>query len=769
MKKFYGFSILLWGLIFFATSLYSGVPRVSLVEEYTGTSCGVCASKNPKLVQDLTALGDKVVPLVIHVSQGDPFYEYKPLNSSRVGLYVSGSYGIPAMYCNGKKENLEDVTTAVNSYQGTSPYEIIIIEKRDASKITGSVIVYTDINITGKKQLFLAVTEKHIHYPNAGSNGEEDFYWVARHILPSPTQGVGLALKAKESATVGIDIDIDPKWDLSQIEVVAFIQDMDTKEVVQAARKTKEEDTDPAIAIPSTKVDFEKVSDFKEMEFKVQNTGFMPLVIEKLTIENDADYAFEVLTKTPVSISYKMETSIKVRFTPKQNKPYNCGLKISSNAGNGKSKSVTLIGTGSGVEVRPDLAFMDQTLDFGTVSKETTKSVTIKNTGFANLIIGEISIEDDSKGAYSIVPKNYDPIPKGGTAVIDVKFKPRKNITYYGTLRVASNAPTAKMLDIVGVGQNVIVEDPEISVSETVVDFGEVSSTKNLALTVTNSGKGDLQIESFDIQTDGNDVFKVESQIPGPIAEGESADIEISFKPLGNEEYTAFLTINSNAVESPAKVITLMGIGKNIQDAADITILDKQISFTGNTQQEKFITILNSGTGKLVITGVAILNNPEGAFELVDSKIEDIQPGKSGKISVRFVPKDYKVYIADLYFRSNTGPGGSLVDHTIAIKADPTSVADLKEDNSILNVEVNPNPVESNSTMNYFIGNGYGGELTINLYDNNGGLVRTLFQGNAEPGSGLIPINVQGLGAGQYYILAVIPGYKAVLPVVIMK
>ena len=130
MKKFYGFSILLWGLIFFATSLYSGVPRVSLVEEYTGTSCGVCASKNPKLVQDLTALGDKVVPLVIHVSQGDPFYEYKPLNSSRVGLYVSGSYGIPAMYCNGKKENLEDVTTAVNSYQGTSPYEIIIIEKK---------------------------------------------------------------------------------------------------------------------------------------------------------------------------------------------------------------------------------------------------------------------------------------------------------------------------------------------------------------------------------------------------------------------------------------------------------------------------------------------------------------------------------------------------------------------------------------------------------------------------------------------------------------
>lgn len=769
MKKFYKFLVLLLGLIFYTVSLYSGVPRISLVEEYTATDCGVCASKNPKLVTDLTALGDKVVPLVIHVKDNDPFGAFNPALRNRVGLYVSGSYGIPAMYCNGKKENLEDVTTAANSYTGTSPYEIVIIEKRDASKIYVTVVLYTDINITGKKQFFLAVTEKHIHYPNAGTNGEEDFYWVARHIMPNPAQGVGIDLKAKQSGSVNFEINIDPSWDQSQIEVIGFIQDMDSKEVLQAARKTKEEDTDPAIAIPATKVDFNKIDNYKDTVFKVQNTGFMPLTIEKFTIENDPDYAFEVLTKAPLIIGYKMEGEISVRFTPKQNKPYNSSIKLTSNAGNGKTKSVTLIGTGSGVVVRPDLAFIDEELNFGNVSKETTKTVTIKNSGFANLIIGEITIEDDSKGAYSIVPRNYEPIPKGGTATIDVKFKPRKNITYYGTLKVASNAPNAKILSIIGVGQNVVVEDPEITVNETVLDFGEVSTTKNMTLAITNSGKGELSIESFDMQSDGEEVFKVESPLPGPIAEGQTANIEISFKPLANEEYNAFLTINSNAVESPAKIITLMGIGKDLQDAPAITLLDKEIIFTETVQTDKFITILNSGTGKLSITGVAILNNPDKVFELVESKIPDIDPGKNGKITVRFVPKETKKYSSDLYFRSNTGTGGALVDHTIPLKAGVSSVGDLKEDVSVLKVEVNPNPVQSNTSLNYYIGNGYSGQLTINLYDNSGNLVKTIFTGNVESGSSIVPFAIQGLSSGQYYVLATIPGYKSLLPVIIMK
>lgn len=778
MKKIYMINIYVFCCLIIAGVASASSPRLVLVEECTSSYSKTSGEKNPKLVTDLQALGNLVIPTMIHTNikdapGKDPFAEHNPGLFQRIGLYTL-NVTIPSLYVNGKNEELENVTTAANSYKDKlSPYSIIIIEKRETDTIIATVIIHSDLDMNANQVFFIAVNEKHIVDSAAGDNGEVDFYWVTRMMFPPDNYyraGLAVGLKAGQSVTVEFKIPISPAWNKDNIEVIGFIQDISSKEVLQAARTTTEQDVDPAIDFPLTKLDFEKVPVSRTLKLKVKNSGILPLKIENLTIENDPDAAFKILTKFPFIIGYKMESEVEVEFTPKQNKPYNSTLKITSNAGNGKTKSIGLTGTGSGVETKPDITFNVQVLEFGKVSKETIKSVTVTNSGYANLLIGDITIENDPKDVFDVVPKNYEPIPRGGTANIDIKFKPRKSINYSATLKVSSNAPNSKMLDITGTGQNVVPENPEITVNETTIDFGNVSTNKTIPLTITNSGKGELVIESFDIQSDGSDVFTITSPKPAPIPEGESVNIDLNFRPFGNEEYSAFLTITSNATESPTKIITLMGVGKDLEDSPNITILDKEINFNETYKGEKFVTFLNSGTGTLQISNVSILNNPDLVFELVESKIPDVEPGKNGKIAVRFTAKDYKLYNSDLYFKSNTGPGGSSVDHTVPLKAfGILSVEDYKIDENILRLEVNPNPAGSNSVIGCFYGTDMPGELSIQLFDNTGNFVKSVFKGSAGQGMSYFNLPVQGISDGMYYICAAVAGYKYILPVVVVK
>lgn len=255
MKKF--FSITLAILLAFSFSHFVGKsdsPRKILIEEATNTSCGPCATQNPTFKQFIRNHSDQIIPLIYHAwwpGPDDPFYlEDTVMNKGRIIYYNIHTQGVPNVRVNGKiapnsgnwYDGAAADTTAIASemskYTSSSPITMTVTEERSGNSSTVNVSIQTAQSLVGKKPR-VAVVEYFISYPQApGTNGEREFSWVARKMLPD-YNGTTLDLGSGSSKTYTFNYNIKTNWDAQQIYIVAFIQDDQTNEVLQAAQNLK--------------------------------------------------------------------------------------------------------------------------------------------------------------------------------------------------------------------------------------------------------------------------------------------------------------------------------------------------------------------------------------------------------------------------------------------------------------------------------------------------------------------------------------------------
>jgi hypothetical protein len=175
------------------------------------------------------------------------------LPRKRVEYY--GITGVPAVFVNGtEKPAVNNPEPGVATYRGqTSPITITIEETREDLKVNFKVTVHSDIELTGKK-LHIVACEQHHNYenPSAGTNGEKDFYYIARKAFPD--LGLNLNLLADGSQEYPNSYNIASDWNASKMYLVAYIQDDDTKEVLQAGTSLKTSSTPLTIDSPYLKI-----------------------------------------------------------------------------------------------------------------------------------------------------------------------------------------------------------------------------------------------------------------------------------------------------------------------------------------------------------------------------------------------------------------------------------------------------------------------------------------------------------------------------------
>lgn len=256
MKKMllsFGLFAILLAFPFFYS--YGDSPRKVLVEEATNTSCGPCAAQNPSFQKWVKDNFDDVIPVIYHAwwpGSDDPFYLEDPaMNRGRIQYYGIDQQGVPEVRVNGQiappssgyyagaAGDINALTNELNKYKNTtSPITLSIAEQRNGAQCSVSVTVQTSQAITGKK-LRVAVLEYFVHYNTPpGTNGEKDFYWVARKML-ADYNGTTINISAGSSQTFNFNYSIKSNWNASNIYVVAWIQDDQTKEVLQAAQNLK--------------------------------------------------------------------------------------------------------------------------------------------------------------------------------------------------------------------------------------------------------------------------------------------------------------------------------------------------------------------------------------------------------------------------------------------------------------------------------------------------------------------------------------------------
>jgi hypothetical protein len=249
MKKNY---LIISMFIALSVSVFSQSQRFVLFEEFTNASCGPCAAQNPAFDNLLAANTSKCTSIKYHTSWPgtDPMYSHNPADvAARVTYY--GVSGVPYAVMDGTPvagSNYLGAPSNVNQskidaeYAIPSPFELYINQQLSPGNDTLYVTMLGKATaaVSGVLVAQCGIIEKHIHFSSPpGTNGEKDFYNVMVKMLPSAT---GTSLPS--SFQVGDYFVLEFAWKLSnvyninELSVVGFIQDMQTKAVHQAATTT---------------------------------------------------------------------------------------------------------------------------------------------------------------------------------------------------------------------------------------------------------------------------------------------------------------------------------------------------------------------------------------------------------------------------------------------------------------------------------------------------------------------------------------------------
>ncbi len=222
--------------------------RTVLVERYTSSTCGPCASNNPTVDAFMSSLTEaQIMGLSYHMNWpapgNDPMYAYNITdNNTRRNYYsvnaipqlqMDGTTTLEPNYTNGQLMTAFNTRTAL-----LSPVTIIVRQNDIGSdSLQVLVTVYCETAITSPSAvLHVAIMEKLITYASApGTNGERNFHTVMRKMLPSGT-GTALELTPGTRKDYEFRVKKDALWNPAQVTAVAFIQQQN-KEVLNSAWK----------------------------------------------------------------------------------------------------------------------------------------------------------------------------------------------------------------------------------------------------------------------------------------------------------------------------------------------------------------------------------------------------------------------------------------------------------------------------------------------------------------------------------------------------
>jgi hypothetical protein len=242
MKKLFT----LVSIIALCNIVFAQTQRMVLTEEFTQASCPPCASANPTYNAMCDANPTKLIGLHYQVSWPgvDPM---NAENATQVATRVSyyGVTGVPDSKLDGSTTVYPSSLTQAQidgRYATPAPFALTVSHSIssdfDSIYITVNIQAAQAFTAASALKLHVAVVERDINFTTApGTNGELDFHWVMRRMLPSE-QGTALGSSWTNAQSQVVTLSSLLPWylrNVNQIGVVAFIQETTSKAVHQAA------------------------------------------------------------------------------------------------------------------------------------------------------------------------------------------------------------------------------------------------------------------------------------------------------------------------------------------------------------------------------------------------------------------------------------------------------------------------------------------------------------------------------------------------------
>ena len=774
MKKL----LLFIALIAISGNLFAGSPRLGLVEAVTSGNCGPCKPASEHLNAYLDANPNKAVGIIYHSGNGsaEPLYDHNPgILSGRIfNFYVSGSFGTPMAVANGTRQgSFYDYEGEINKNSGkTSPISIFVIEDRGANSTELTVIVESDVVVTGNKKMFMAVCESNIILSPPLNNGESIAHRIARKMIPSPSPASAqvLNLDPGQRKTFKYTFNHHSDWDMNEIFVVAVVQDMGTKEVLQCAETMPDNLTAPKITLAETKLEFGDVANKKTMAATIGNEGLRSLKFSNISIVDDPNNCFEMLTEEFENVDSGSEIEVQVIFRPADNENYTARIKIESNAGN--PVYINLTGTGKDVITGPNL-FCDYTeLDFGIVQYATEKILEVENTGKQDVEISSVTVGGADAAAFRVLNDSFSPIEPNDAYEINIEFIPTEDREYLAEIIIASNTASGNdmVVTVKGTGEGT-VSGAALASDLEIIDFGVCSESKIKTLVISNPGHAELKITGVTFDPNADMEFTLaNTELPIIIPTGDEQEISIQFDPPTNRIYTGDMTFVCNAGNASKFEVRLTAEGKNVVTKAIVASDMEAVDFGEvGEMTTKTVTVTNMGYSMLFLYSAEIIDDDEGIFSLEDFTLKNLTHGKTFEFVVEATPGTTEgLFKAKLEITSNADAGDFVIPLSVTI-----SLVSVEDGNDLatgqLTMEALPNPLTSNSIVKCTLSGDQPRSVKVDIFDMKGSKIANIFDGSMTQGENILRLNDIPPVSGSYIIVAEINGNITVLPVVFVK
>ncbi len=266
-----------------------------------------------------------------------------------------------------------------------------------------------------------------------------------------------------------------------------------------------------------------------------------------------------------------------------------------------------------------------------------TGNIQVFNVGTTDLRVDSVQRLFGS-GDFTVLALPSPPLNIGASSSVNftVRFAPTAVGTQSATIRISSDDPASPFFDLIvtgtGEGARIVANDP--------ITFDKTcpGQTNNKTLTIGNSGMCDLVVSSI---TSSSPEFKVVGVVPFPlvIPPGSTRDVTIQFMPMGftvDPMQMATLTINSNDLNTPNKMVKVIGIVPPpvIQTSTDSLDFGKVCL---SKSKELPVTIRNTGECNLTVSSIAFSSTE---FKLASPPTFPfvIPPGGSRTVMVSFMP-----------------------------------------------------------------------------------------------------------------------------------
>jgi hypothetical protein len=340
---------------------------------------------------------------------------------------------------------------------------------------------------------------------------------------------------------------------------------------------------------------------------------------------------------------------VQVTYSPSGVGAASGTLVIQSNDSDESVVTVPLSGKGVAVPV-PEIDVSPMALNYGDVyiGSCSNLTATIYNTGSADLEVSYIAFGAGSSGDYSItaLPSTPAVIIPGANALVEVTYCPTDTGFDSGTLEIASTDSDEPLTTVSLSGNGIPVSVPEIDVSPTSINYGNVyvGSTPVGTITIHNIGSADLEVTGISLTGSANFIITAAPPTPAVIIPGASVEIKVTYVPTGIGSDNATVEIASTDADEPVVIILLSGNGIPVP-VPEIDVSPMSLNYGDvyiGSCSNLTATIYNTGSADLEVSSIAFGARSSGDYSItaLPSTPAVIIPGANALVEITYCPTD---------------------------------------------------------------------------------------------------------------------------------